>query len=596
MTTNKEQTAPAEQQDPQVTLPKDEQGNELRDRTWRLIYSAGAEYAPKYISLRDEFTNVAAPIDGLIRTPRGYYRLAEDTRSGKRILLHSYERDQLTGVEQDGTIILGEDATDVYGVSAREDVRGAIFRDDMQHDMRYLEHIFQKDLNLHAQELTIPAENPDLPPRRKVKLANGLVAFGIVQTDDDKWRIRVYKNLRKDWDETASFAKVSTDADHSKLFNPMRMIRDKEGNVKEFDQLEDALHFARELWKVESRLLFQGKPLMEEKKNALSFTERMRLRATRFALKINDQKITRDWIRAIGVSVGVGLLSTVASGQPFVGALTGLGVGFGWAFFGKSTETAIATVQNAMLKASDEQKVESLRPYFEKNYINDYVLDTEANHKRYRKKLDPEQSKYLRLLNMDEADIAEDDIDPSPPTNDWRDYERLTSAAFRYFGAEFDSSNDNENDGVLVATYPNGLISLVHIDKKERAARHYITYNKAFDVFGEKEAYKHLSPNLTDLPAEGAVHKITHRKGKDFRYTPMSCEEFLGDLSYQLEKNAQDIKAFGLPITTLFNCEVANENIEPKEKNSIPVTQWIASKMGAPASTNQTPLADPKPG
>ena len=561
------------------TEVKPRSGTDLRDRSWGLIYSAGLDYSPKYLG--SELDGEKQPVDGLIRTPRGYYRLAEDTRDGTRVLLHSWERDQLTGIEKDGNIVLDPSLLegkklDVYGVTARNELRGNVFRDDMNIDMRVLEKAFQKDLNLHAEEILIPSEDPSKPPKRKVKLANGLVAFGIMETDDGKWKIRLYNNLRKDWDDSARFVQVGTEPENGykgSILNPGRTLKDSENNTQEFESLEDAVKYVQKFWHTESRQIFKGKTNFTEDKT-LNGYEKIRNNVLSTLMKWNDKKLIRDWTRAIGVGVTVGLVSTALSGTPILGALMGVGVGLGWTTLGKITETAVGSVQRAILDKDEDQRLEALRPYFEQNHINKYLLDDEFNPKRFRKKLDPEAASHLRLLSTDEARMKYDDAEPSSPNLQWRDYERLSSAAFRYFGAAFDSSYDDADSGILVAMYPNGLLSLSHIDKKSGNTRSYVMYNDEYvPMKGDK---KHLDPALTNLPGNGDIHKITHRQGKDFRYVPLTCEEFLADVSHQTGKDLKDLKAFGIPLKDLFNCKSCDiEKIEPKNVDALPVQKWF---------------------
>jgi len=556
-------------------------GTELRNRSWGLINAARLDYSPKFIS--SLFNGKAAPIDGLIRTPRGYYRLAEDTRDGTRVLLHSYERGQLTGIERDDKVFLSGDADDVYGVTARSQTYGNVFRDDMNYDIRYLEKIFQKDLNLHAEEILIPTDNPEKPFRRKIKLANSQMAFGIMETDEGKWQIRVYNNLRGEWDDKARFVQVSSETDSKfkgTILNNGKFLKDRgSDSVREFDNLKDAIQYTRRFWKIESLKLFRGQPSMTQTPSRHYFG-RLRDRLLSTALYVKDQKIDRDWRRAIAVSVGVGLLSTIVSGTPLIGAMTGLGYGLAWATFGKSIETVVSKVQDKVSRPADKALEEAMLPFFEQNSIDRYLEKTAQNANRFRKKLDPDESKYLRLLSLEEADMIYDDMVPSPPENEWRDFERLSSAAYRYFGSQFDASNDEHN--ILISAYPNGMISLTQVDKSTRATRHYVTYNEEFDLIGDHGKYKHLDPKLSQLPQQAEIHKITHRQGKDFRYAPMSCDEFKADLAFNIDPESgsevvQAMKAFGLNISDVFNC-TACDGIFPQAKPAIAVEDWVEKR------------------
>lgn len=545
-------------------------GTELRNRSWGLISRANLDYAPKYIGITDEFNHLARAIDGLIRTPMGYYRLAEDTRDGTRVLLHSYERDQLTGIEQDGKILLAESATDIYGVTARSDVGGAIFRDDMNHDIRYLETCFQKDLNLHAQETVKLTANPMRPDRRAVMLANGHAAFGIYEMADGRWKVRVYANLRKSWDRTAQFVQADPQAEKGWLKRFFTLSRD----LQEFDRYEDAFQYVRRFWKNESTLLFKGKTALADP-SKFSGWERIRASLLTTALHFRESKAYRDWGRSIGLALGFGFVSTVLSGTPLLGAFLGLGTGAVWAVAEKSTEAAIVKYRSRKIEQSDQQQLDSLRPYFEQNKIGNYLRQDEANERRFRKKLRPDALPHLRLLNQAEADMNYDDGPIAPPVNILKDFERLSSAPYRYFGAQFDATHADK--GVLACIFPNGLLSVIHVEKETRATRHYLMYSERFNAFDKDAAKKHLDPALTQLPADGPIHKITHRGGKDFRYVPMNGEEFIAALMAKVGPEAKDFRFFGFALTDLFNVGAAG-NIEPKAKEALPVTSWLGQK------------------
>lgn len=545
-------------------------GTELRNRSWGLINRANLDYAPKYIGISEEFNHHSRAIDGLIRTPMGYYRLAEDTRDGTRILLHSYERDQLTGIEQDGKIVLGPGAYDIYGVTARSDVRGAIFRDDMNHDNRYLEMCFQKDLNLHAQETVKLTASPIRPDLRSIMLANGHAAFGIYEMPDGRWKVRVYANLRKSWDRAAQFVQADAHAHTGWLSKFFTLSRD----LQDFDQYEDAFQYVRRFWKNESTLLFKGKAALADPSKFTGF-EKVRAHLLAGAAYFIDEKMYRDWRRALAVGVVTGFVSTLVSGVPLVGAALGLGMGFAWTAVGKSVETALAVFENKKVLAADQQEFESLRPYFEQNRIGNYLRQEETNMRRFRKKLEPGVLPHLRLLSHAEADMNYDDGPVAPPDNILKDFERLSSAPYRYFGAQFDATH--ADNGVLACIFPNGLLSVIQVDKGTRATRHYVMYSERFNAFDKDAARKHLDPQLTELPAAGPIHKITHMQGRDFRYVPLTGTEFIADLMAKIGPEAKDLRVFGFTITDLFNVE-AVPDLKPKAKDTLPVTHWLGQK------------------
>jgi len=520
-------------------------GVELRDRSWSLINRAHLDYSPKFIGLTEE-NNCAHAIDGLIRTPMGYYRLAEDIRDSTRILLHSYERDQLTGIEKDGEVILGEDSSDVYGVTARVDVRGTIFRDDMNHDIRYLEKCFQKDLNLHAEEIIIPSDKPEEPDKRVIRLANGHIAFSIYERDDGKWNVRLYNNLRKK-DKASRFVKVTLEPKNGlkeKIFSTGR-------NIQECNSYEEAFKYVRKFWKTESTRLFKGlKSIADPSRTSRWQSVKARLLSN--VLHITDNKLWRDWRIAIPVAVAVGFVSSLTA-TPLFGALIGLGAGFSWAILGKSIEAILTVIEKEKMEASDRQQLDALRPYFEQNVIRNYLKHGKTNDRRFRKKLDPKITSHLRLLNLDDANMNYDDGPIAPPESNLTDYEQLSSSTYHYFGAQFDATYAEQ--GVLVGIFPNGLISVVQVDKGTRTTHSYLMYNDRFNAFEKSANKKHLDPKLTRLPTNGPIHKISHKQGKDFHYVPMDGQEFMADLMAKIGPEAKDFRVFGFKIANLFNVE-----------------------------------------
>jgi hypothetical protein len=530
-------------------------GIELRDRSWSLVNHAHLDYAPKYISESREKNLRASqvnPIDGLIRTPMGYYRLAEDTRDGTRVLLHSYEKRQLQGRRKRGGIFVPDIDNknyDVYGVTARKGVRGAIFRDDMQHDIRYLERSFQKDLNLHVEEIKISSEDKDSKPRKLIKFANGQVAFSVYEDVNNKWKVRAYNNLRRNWDKTDSFSDSVGDENKGIFAKFLSHGID----VNEFDTYNDALQYVQRYWNTAALRLFKGKELLSDSKD-------FKTKASTFLLKLKDNKVYRDWGVAIPVGVGVGFVSTLASGVPFIGAAIGLVSGTAWALGAKTVESVISHHVRKIARKKESEEFESLKPYFEKNVIAPYLENNELNQKRFRKKIDPELFQHLRFLNHDEASMNYDDGYYTTAENPIRDFERLSTAPYRYFGAMHDASHYKK--GLLTSMFPNGLISLTHVDKDNRITRHYITLKEEFNqIKGDK---KHLDSKLERLPGEGPIHKITHRDGQDFRYVSLSEEEFMADLMDKVGNAAKRYRAFGMPLTRLFNVKSAAK-ITPKD-------------------------------
>lgn len=583
-------------------------GSELRDRSWRLINAANLDYSPKYIG--NDADPGAEAIDGLIRTPMGYYRLAEDMRDGTRILLHSYERKQLEGIKRDGIVTLPEmedKDTDIYGVTARKGVRGAIFREDMNHDVRFLERCFQKDLNLHFEDKTPQPDNPEQPAKKVFKLANGKMAFGVFETDDGKWRVRFYNNVREQLGKVGGFVTVDEKAPSGFTGKVFSLGQD----MQDFDSRDEAFLYIRRYWKTASLRLFKGRKAQDE---ALEYLKRYIKNRGKYIIdgtpippdtskmtpfqaaklylysrvtNFMDEKHYRDWAVAVPVGVVAGFLSAAASGTILAAAL-GLGVTATWVFGAKTVENFVYHNWTRSVAVRDNKAIEALLPYFEQNQIEKYLTQDPNNERRFRRKVGPENMQHLRLLNHDEADMVFDDGELAPSYNLMRDFERVSTAPYRYFGAQFDSTNHEH--GVLVGVFPNGLISLIQVDVDTRAVRHYVQYNDKFDIMNGR--YKHLDPSLTELPGKGPIHKITHRKGKDFRYTPVTGEEFIADLMHKVGNadKVRDFQAFGMPLKELFNVK-SIDAIEPAPKEAKPVSKWVANRRPRKKGATAAPAA-----
>jgi hypothetical protein len=227
-----------------------------------------------------------------------------------------------------------------------------------------------------------------------------------------------------------------------------------------------------------------------------------------------------------------------------------VGAGAGWVFGSKMVENFIGHNWARLAAKSDEKQMDMLRPYFEKNLRENYLKPGTANEQRLRQKLDPGAARFLRLLDHDQADVNYDDGASVPADNPMRDFESLSTAPFRYFGAQFDATHFDE--GLLAAIYPNGLVTLTQVDTKTRATRHYLTYRDEFNVMAAG-AQKHMDPGLTRLPGPGPVHKITHYRGQEFRYASMQPDEFMGDLMIKCGDRVRDLRVFGTALPSLFN-------------------------------------------
>ncbi|HTK83566.1 MAG TPA: hypothetical protein VL625_00640 [Patescibacteria group bacterium] len=539
---------------------------ELRDRSWSIINRSVLDLPPRFIS---DMTSTGQPIDttpvnGLIGTQKGFYRLAEDTRDGTRVLLHSYERDQLVGEKsRSGDITIKSKAHDdihIYGIAARKDADGGLFRDDLNHDMRYLEGAFQKDLNLHVQE--VEGRKGD-KKRQIVKMANGRGGFGIFEGDKGEWKVRYYRNLRRGADPAERFTTIGDNSDgfFGRMFSMGR-------EVKEFKTYPEALKYVRQEWAKMSMDIWRGRPAENESPD-------LRVKVMAKVMDFLDERKYRDWIVALAVGVAVGIATAFHGDAPLTSALFGGIGGSGWVVGGHAVENFLYEKWLKHAAVKDNKKMEHLKPYFEQNDIERYLKQTPENENRFRRKLDPKVLPYLRLLDHEDAGMNYDAGEFTPNINPQKPLEDLSSIAYRQFGAMFDSSQAER--GLLAAIYPNGMVTLTQVNQKNHSTRHYVAYRKDFNEMAALDHPHVVETSLDKLPSTGPVHKVTHKQGRAFAYVGMAPEEFMSDLMHKVGPDAKSLRFFGLPLTDLFNVKGA-EKLRPQTKDSLTIAEITEKK------------------
>ncbi|MCK5373995.1 MAG: hypothetical protein KAJ40_01795 [Alphaproteobacteria bacterium] len=556
-------------------------GKELRDRSWYMILQTYLDFAPKYIGSKNISNGKKDPVDGVIYTAAGYYRLAEycnredeqDSLNGKRLLLHSFSRRQLTGVKKDGQVVPCEDeekGRDLYGVSAREsNVRGNVFREDMHRNILLMEKYFKKDLNLHFDEWEVPisknGSDGEKETRRVVKFANGQVAIGLFEMEDHTWKCRIYSNLHREGDIRSQFADIDSRPPGilGKLFSTSKEIKD-------FDNYDEAFDYVCRYWNIAARKLFSGNTKLIDTEG-LKGLSLLKAKLADSVLSFFEEKKHRKLGNALFCGVGFAIVSTFLSGAALLGGGLVLGTIIA-TLYSETTEAVFSYITAPWFKLWDSaelKKQEASRPYDEKDLISEYLVPDENNKRRMCKKLDPKIVQHLHFLDQEEADMNYDDGPLSSPDSPLENFERLLTAPFHIFGAVFDTRY--VEDGILVARYPNGLISIMQIDKEKRAVRDYLMYRKSFDEFKDKNAKRAINANLNNLPGKGSVHKFTHEKGKDLRYVSMDEKKFLGDLMTRIgEDKVEDFPALGMNLAELFQTK-SDGGIQPKEVPGIPV-------------------------
>ena len=548
-------------------------GTDLRDLSSRFIRAAHIDFHPAYITDIDNKDN---PINGLIRTHVGYFRLFQDDKSGKTLLLHSFSREALTGERnKKGNVRLSKSANndyDIYVVSARGDISGKMFRRDMNEHIDKLERQFKGDVNLHVREIT--EDENGKTELKAVQFANKSTGFLLYEDAKDKWHLRTYFNIRAGWDKTGRFAEVD--------FRPPGFFRRFFSLSREeasFDTLDDGLQHLRRLWMLAAVKRFKGRTSPVDVMGLKGFHGFKVGLATKWADFIENRRY-KEWGIALAVGVGTGVFGLgfldFSSIGAFATAVGGIAAG---SVASKALEKYYHNKSVEKLAAKDELKAEALKSIFDQEFTREFIAALPGNEERLNRKISPLIVPSLRALDHTASDMNYDNGEFSAPENPMKDIERLCTAPFHYYGALFDIPHYREEngkiiEGVLVGAYPNGLLSIVHIDLKTRATRYYFTHRAEFDIMGAgKKADADAA--LSTLPGGDAkVHKITHRGGKNFRYVAMNEQDFLADLMFKAGPQVKDYHAFGLTLSQLFNVQGADK-IVPKatETEAVPGTR-----------------------
>ena len=232
-------------------------GLSLRDQHLRITRNAHLDFAPEYITAdQNEKNEDYLALCGLVRTTVGYFRLAEDTENDTRLLLFSPDPDELIGdwdknkkLRIDESVETGKLHDNIYLVSARDaHVDGARFRQDMLAFEQQVKENSLMNLGLAMEDITPYAEKEETgkEPLKVYKLTNSKVGLGLFETEEGKWKMRLYSNLRGDWDETGRF--VETDEKIPEGFKGSRVFSLGQDYKKDFDSFSDALNEAKRYW------------------------------------------------------------------------------------------------------------------------------------------------------------------------------------------------------------------------------------------------------------------------------------------------------------------------------------------------------------
>jgi len=531
------------QQELKEAEPKDKSSAALRDRLINIVRNADLDFAPEYIAaLPSETDPRKKAMDGVIRTTIGYFRLADDAENKTRVLLFSTDPENLRGAwQEDGTLRLPENpetgkiTDDVYVVSAREaQVDGARFRQDMTEFEQNFKRNTLFDLNLAMEDMTpapTPKEDGSAPdtPLRVYKMTNSKVALGLFETPEGKWRMRLYSNMRGDQDETGSFVEIEESIPDGFIGN--RVFTAGQDYKKEFDHFGEALDAAKRYWHLSAMRMWKGRPMLSELEPPKFSVRAARNFAEKQILSFLDQKKHR----AFGITI---LATLVTSAGAIFGGTVGL-IGVGGLIAGglavKAAEDYWTDWVNDLRKKHDMKQTNDKKPVSDRSLSENYTDPAPENDKRLCKKLKQDVLPRLSLLSYHDSHINYDNGGTvSPNRQDW-EAQVLMTMPHRVFANITVPLDDN----TAVTHYPNGILSLTHVDFDTKKTTNFIAYNP--DLAVSKSAP--LQNGLRRLLSDGKICEISYDRKTPLHTTSLPLSALKSRLKELFAHESADKRA-----------------------------------------------------
>lgn len=494
-------------------------------------------------------------IDGLIRAKNGYFRMAEDTETGNRLLLFSYEGERLRAPTNEDNQQILSSFKRVYIVDAFEpDVSPYSINASMATFMRDLRSNTLHALTLYASE--IPIESNGIEAKRCIKYTNGRIAYGLFEMDNGEWSVWLFPGVHYTHDTEGKFVETRETPPKGFIGRAFCLAKEQypDKGKRNFSNLEEATQFVTKDWQQRARLIFNGKdPLHKQSINSSVF-----LRTKLAMVRTIRERFGRSKLRSLGVALLVGGgLSLLEKEFSLRSALAGL-MTFGITEVLTSTFNDWATEKWEEYQAHEDRTQRlKIKPIEIRSLVEDYLLDTKDNRHKLLKNIDPEKvTGRIKLLSTDESGIRELDAPVTAGYHPEWDMEWLcNSTEGLYAGLKYVI-----NDHTVMARFPNGLSYLIS-NLEEPAETHiFVTYRK------EHDAGAPLHSAIREKLEAGDIRHIILRKGVDSYRNyerngerpkedrPSSQEEFLRAVSHALEDIPDKPRivsyishAFGLP-------------------------------------------------
>lgn len=451
-----------------------------------------------YVDATEDF-----PHDGLVSAPIGFYRIAEDTETGNKLLLFSYDADKLEGRENDDGERRLADNEGVSVIAARPDIR----------DMRWVEaemtthqHTLQSwrlhHLNLYVENETMKprdgeadASRDGAAERRVVKMSNSDVGYGLFEQDDGTWTVHLYVSDKKAEAarEAGGFVEVGDDPTFDDDFFSLQTRLGAAETLEDASKMvqEDFYQRAHRVWKGESALPSSEDWRVAFKKKAINFIK---------SKTKKDRLLKLAMPLAAGVLVGLG--GFAIGGGLLVGGISAAVSGIAATLGGVMVEhLAEETLSGVLGKVMGEKTQEDLNKKLPVHKRKMEYMYTDELGEMLNPEVGADKITKLKPLKDREANIRPALTAPTLFLSDSYAEEWVFGSLSGAFGAIVYPVNENSYS----IQYPNGIVTLY--DTEDKSVHVRLRDDLKIDG-GEEARPPRLPEQVADLLDSGEIMKI----------------------------------------------------------------------------------------
>ena len=484
----------------------------FRNETLDFMGRMFSDFDPIFYGHKNRSKTIESPddeyyqYDGLIRTSAGFYRVFEDERDGTRVMLFSYEYENLIPEKKVGGNWRLPNADRVYVVDE------AVGRTSLDYQFNYQKGMLMRDImhrhyvglldmtfnhtNMYAMDLTPFYTKKDPNPGRVIRIGNGELAYGLFEQKDGSFIVRLYvEDEDIETDDMEHWVKI--DERPAKGFFGTTLSAGQ--GAGKYDSLSDALMFCFEDWSKRAVRVWSGQPVLTD----LDKIKAPHISAKRLAQNafkaLQKQKMHRVAIVAAIVA------GTFSLSEDFTkSAIIGAGAAVAYAIRDLLVEEILLKGWNRVhdgVQLHPSHHSASVRG----KLADRYKIDTKENHNRWCSKIRPDVLTFLRPLCQNETGIA-NDVTKYTPYQELNNPEHwLATVQNKLFGSFVCPLNSRMGTALSPA---NGLVGVFHVSNNHQVKTSYLALRSDFSfnsqVLVPQESLERLS--------EGIV-KVVHKSG-----------------------------------------------------------------------------------